>query len=68
MISGAAKDSEPHRVFRSGRCGSMNRDSPKSVSLMRGLGRSSARLIERFLKGFETSRMSVVSQLPIKVV
>jgi hypothetical protein len=36
MISGAAKDSEPHRVVRCGVEGEMKRESPKSVSLIRG--------------------------------
>lgn len=36
MISGAAKDSEPHRVVRFGDEGEMKRDRPKSVNLMRG--------------------------------
>ncbi len=41
MISGAAKDSEPQRVSRSGEEGAMNRDRPKSVNLIRGVGRRS---------------------------
>ena len=36
MISGAAKDSEPHRVSSRGASASIKRDRPKSVSLIRG--------------------------------
>jgi hypothetical protein len=40
MISGAAKDSDPHRVASMGADGEMKRDNPKSVSLMSGEGRA----------------------------
>ncbi len=38
MISGAANDSEPHRVCSRGSSGEMKRDKPKSVSLSKGRG------------------------------
>lgn len=37
--SGAAYASEPHRVERRGEVGEMKRERPKSVSLMKGVGR-----------------------------
>lgn len=45
MISGAAKDSEPHRVCRAGSARLMNRDKPKSVSLTRGVGSESSGML-----------------------
>lgn len=42
MISGAANDSDPHRVLSIGEDDEMNRDRPKSVSLSRGVGRRSS--------------------------
>ena len=36
MISGAANDSEPHRVSSRGASASIKRDRPKSVSLIKG--------------------------------
>lgn len=39
MISGAAKFSDPQRVWRSGEVGEMKRERPKSVSFRRGEGR-----------------------------
>jgi hypothetical protein len=42
MISGAANDSDPQRVFSIGEEEEMNRDRPKSVSLSRGVGRRSS--------------------------
>jgi hypothetical protein len=39
IISGAANDSDPHRVVSIGEDEEMNRDRPKSVSFNRGVGR-----------------------------
>ena len=52
---GAAYDSEPHRVVRSGEAGSMNRERPKSVSLMSGAD------VSGWAKASRARRMSVVS-------
>ena len=42
MISGAANDSDPHRVLSMGEDEEMNRERPKSVSLSRGVGSRSS--------------------------
>ena len=64
MISGAANDSEPHRVVSIGTSGEMNRDRPKSVSLTSGVGRRSSGIdpvdVGGRVKGFVVKRMSKV--------
>ena len=42
MISGAANDSDPHRVVNMGSDEEMNRERPKSVSFSKGVGRRSS--------------------------
>lgn len=65
MISGAANDSDPHRVVRSGEEGEMKRDRPKSLILSKGYGRSSRGmelvLVGGRVKGLMVRRRSGVS-------
>ena len=65
MISGAAKDSDPHRVWSMGEEGLMNLDSPKSVSLTKGVGNESMGMLPvvggASLNGLTVRRISVVS-------
>jgi len=67
MISGAAKDSDPHRVSRSGELGLINRDKPKSVNLINGRG-SNSRGIEFVevggsINGLIVNKISTFGQL-----
>ncbi len=45
MISGAANDSDPQRVWREGEEGLINRDNPKSVNLTSGEGNKSSGIL-----------------------
>lgn len=65
MISGAAKDSDPQRVVRSGAEGEIKRDRPKSDILRSGVGRRSRGmeliLVGGRVKGLMVRRRSEVS-------
>ena len=64
MISGAANDSDPHRVVSSGEEGEMKRDKPKSLILSKGYGRRSRGIdpvdVGGRRKGFTVRRRSGV--------
>lgn len=69
MSSGAAYASLPQRVERSGEVGEMKRERPKSVSLIKGVGRES-RTVEgsEVGKGRYVRRMSVNHHQSISIL